>query len=247
MSVIDLNADLGEGGAQDAALIACISSANIACGWHAGDGATMRAALQACRAHGVAAGAHPSFPDRAHFGRRALVRDAAAVEADLIAQIAGLQALAAREGLRLAHVKPHGALYNQAATDPALAQAVIRAVQACDPALVLVGLAASPLLAWAREAGLQVRAEGFADRAYLADGRLAPRDQPGAVLHGCEAAVAQGLALAQGRGIRSLSGETLTLQVQSLCVHGDGPCALALVQALRQALQAQGWTISALS
>ncbi|MBH9551314.1 LamB/YcsF family protein [Inhella gelatinilytica] len=245
MRGIDLNADVGEGGAHDLALIGCISSANIACGWHAGDGATMRAALRACRDHGVAAGAHPSFPDRANFGRLPWVREALAVEADLIAQIGGLQALAAREGVALRHVKPHGALYNQAAFDPHLAQALIQAVQVCDPHLTLLALAGSPLLDWARAAGLRVRAEAFVDRAYQADGRLVPRSEPGAVLHDPAVAIAQGLRLAQSQTVMSQVGTPIDVRAESLCLHGDGATALTLAQTLSGALRDAGIEVRA--
>lgn len=243
LSSIDLNADVGEGGADDAALLALVSSANIACGWHAGDGAAMRAALQACRAHGVAPGAHPSFPDRANFGRRAMVRAPQDVEADLIAQIAGLQALAAREGLRLSHVKPHGALYNQAADDAALADAIARAVCAVDPDLALMGLAGGELLRAAARHGLRAIAEGFADRGYRADGRLLRRDQPGALLHDPAEALRQALALARGEPLPN----GLVLRVDSLCLHGDGAQALLLARALRQGLEQAGMPLRALS
>lgn len=236
MASVDLNADVGEGGADDAALLALVSSANIACGWHAGDGASMRAALQACREHGVAAGAHPSFPDRANFGRSAMQRAATDVEADLIAQIGGLQALAVREGVRLVHVKPHGALYNQAADDVALAEAIARAVRAIDPSLALMGLAGGELLHAASRHGLRAIAEGFADRGYRADGRLLPRDQPGALLHEPEQALRQALALARGEALAN----GLRLRVDSLCLHGDGPQALVFARALREGLQAAG-------
>jgi UPF0271 protein len=233
---MELNADVGEGGPADAELLALVDRANIACGWHAGDGASLRAALLTCRAHGVKAGAHPSFPDRAGFGRQEMQRAAADVEADLLVQIAGLQALAERLGLRLAHVKPHGALYNQAAREPELADAVARAVQHCGPDLILVGLAGSELLRAAARLGLASQAEAFADRAYLTDGRLAPRSRPGAVLHG-EAALAQGLALARAEPIATLDGGVIRLQAQTLCVHGDDPGALELVRSLRASMR----------
>ncbi|WP_138858294.1 5-oxoprolinase subunit PxpA [Inhella inkyongensis] len=232
---IELNADVGEGGAADAELLALVHRANIACGWHAGDGATQRAALAACRTYGVRAGAHPSFPDRAGFGRREMARAPADVEADLIVQIAGLQALAAQMGLRIEHVKPHGALYNQAAREPELADAVARAVRHCGADLLLVGLAGSELLRAAQRHGLRSQAEAFADRAYLPHGSLAPRTRPGALLHGPQA-VAQGLALARGEPIATLDGSLLTVQAQTLCVHGDDAGALDLARALKAAL-----------
>lgn len=231
--MIELNADVGEGAGGDAELLALVQRANIACGWHAGDGAQMRAALQVCRELGVAAGAHPSFPDRAGFGRTPMQRAPEDVEADLIAQIAGLQALAAREGLRLSHVKPHGALYNQAARDAALADAVARAVRAVDPNLALVGLAGSELIQAAQRHGLRPLAEAFADRAYAADGSLLPRSQPGAVLHDTTAVLEQVRELVLGQRVRVAGGAWLPLRAETLCLHGDGPAALALARALR--------------
>ncbi len=230
--MIELNADVGEGAGADTELLALVERANIACGWHAGDGAQMRTALQACKALGVAAGAHPSFPDRAGFGRTPMQRAAQDVEADLMAQIAGLQALAVREGVRLAHVKPHGALYNQAARDGVLADAVARAVRAVDPGLALVGLAGSQLLVAAQRHGLRPLAEAFADRAYATDGSLLPRGQPGAVLHETEAVLAQVRELVLHQRVRCAAG-WLPLQADTLCLHGDGPAALELARALR--------------
>ncbi len=235
-SSLDLNADLGEGGPFDAELMPLISSANIACGGHAGDTASMQAAVALALRHGVALGAHPSHPDRLNFGRQAQARSPAEVHADVRTQVQALIDVAAAQGGRLSHVKPHGALYNQAAVDPRLADAVAAAVRELDPMLRLVGLAGSELVAAAARHGLAVTAEAFADRAYQPDGQLVPRHQQGAVLDDVPAALAQVQDLVLRGGVQPVGGAWLAVQVDSLCVHGDGAHALRLMQALRQAL-----------
>nr|MBA3948422.1 LamB/YcsF family protein [Acidobacteriota bacterium] len=179
---IDLNADMGEGAGADEALLGVVSSANIACGAHAGDPSLMRRTVRAARASGVAIGAHPGFPDREHFGRRELSMGAQAIEDSVIYQIAALAGIAAAEGAALAHVKPHGALYNMAANDLAMADAIASAIAIFDPSLVMVGLPASALARAAEKAGLAFAAEGFADRAYEPDGSLVARSTPGALI-----------------------------------------------------------------
>lgn len=242
---IDLNADVGEGCGDDAAILACVSSANIACGWHAGDIATMRAAVRAALIYGVAIGAHPSFPDRENFGRSAMQRTAAQVHADIHAQLAALATIVQEEGGRLAHVKPHGALYNQAARDPVLADAIAGAVRDFDPALKLMGLSGSALTAAARSHGLVAVEEVFADRGYLADGSLAPRGTPGAVIEDADTALAQTLQLVEHGSVCSLGGQRIALRADSVCLHGDGTHALHFARLLRQALLARGVTIHA--
>ncbi|MFC3532143.1 5-oxoprolinase subunit PxpA [Vogesella facilis] len=240
---IDLNADLGEGCGDDAAILACVSSANIACGGHAGDAHSMRAAVRAALALGVAIGAHPSFPDRANFGRSAMQRTPAQVQADVSAQLAALAAIVQQEGGRLRHVKPHGALYNQAARDAVLADAIAAAVRDFDPALKLMGLAGSELTAAARRHGLAAIEEVFADRGYLADGSLAPRGTPGAVIEDAASALAQTLQLVEHGSVQSLDGQRIALRADSVCLHGDGAHALAFARLLRQQLQARGIVI----
>ncbi len=241
---IDLNADIGEGCGDDAGLLACVSSASIACGGHAGDEASMREALRLCAASGVAAGAHPSFVDREHFGRRALPCTPAEVRAMVGEQIARLQALAAQQGLRLRHVKPHGALYNQAADDPRLAEAIVAAVRDQDPQLAVYGLAGSALPAAARRAGLRGVDEAFADRGYDANLRLLARGSPGALLSDADAASAQLLELVLRGGVHSSAGWRV-LSAQSVCLHGDTPGALPMAQALRAALAGAGVAVQA--
>lgn len=237
---VDLNADLGEGAPDDDELLALVSSANIACGWHAGDARLMQATVASALARGVAIGAHPSYPDRDNFGRSEMQLTPEQVRADLIYQIGALQALAHAAGGRLHHVKPHGALYNQAARDPVLADAVAGAVRAVDPGLALYGLAGSELLRAAERAGLRGVAEVFADRGYRADGSLVPRSQPGALVEDTAEAVARTLRMVREGVVVAVTGETVPLRAQTICLHGDGPHALAFARALRTALLAAG-------
>jgi UPF0271 protein len=236
-SSIDLNCDVGElpgpqGRRADRDLIGLVSSVNIACGGHAGDDATMEATVHAAVASGAVIGAHPSYVDRDGFGRRPRAQDARSAALALRAQLDTLCAIASSLGARVAHVKPHGALYNDAAADPELAAALARAVRETDDSLVLVGLAQSELLRAGRAAGLRVAAEGFCDRAYEPDGTLRSRALPGAVLAEPDAAAQQAVALA-------LRGDITTL-----CIHGDEPAAVAIARAVRAALARSGFTIA---
>jgi UPF0271 protein len=231
--VIDLNADIGEGCGDDDALLQCVSSASIACGGHAGDAQSMRAALRACRRLGVAAGAHPGYADREHFGRRALSLPPELLQRQLREQLEALVRIAREEGVPLCHVKPHGALYNQAAQDEALAAQLVQLVQAVDPGLALMGLAGSALPRAARRAGLRAIDEGFADRGYSPEGLLLPRDQAGAFVDDPQRAARQVLRLLDGDPAAS-----------SFCIHGDRPGAAGFARELRAALESMGWTIS---
>lgn len=242
---VDLNADLGEGAPDDDALLALVTSANIACGWHAGDAQLMQATVRAALARGVAIGAHPSYPDRDNFGRSEMQRSPDDVRADVVYQVGALAALVRAAGGRLHHVKPHGALYNQAAREPALADAIACAVRAVDPGLALYGLAGSELLRAAERAGLRAVAEVFADRGYQADGSLVPRSQPGALIHDTGEAVARTLRMVREGVVQAVSGETVPLQAQTVCLHGDGPHALAFALALHSALREAGITLRA--
>jgi UPF0271 protein len=237
---VDLNADLGEGAPDDAELLALVSSANIACGWHAGDARLMQATVRAALARGVAIGAHPSYPDRDNFGRSEMQLAPSDVHADLVYQIGALAALVRAAGGRLHHVKPHGALYNQAARDPALADAVAAAVRAVDPGLAVYGLAGGELLGAAERAGLRAVAEVFADRGYRADGSLVPRGQPGAHIDSVDAVVARTLRMVREGVVEAVSGETVPLRAQTICLHGDGPHALAFARAIHAALTGAG-------
>jgi len=250
MNCIDLNADLGESfGAwrmgDDAGVMPWITSANIACGFHAGDPVTMRATVALCVEHGVAIGAHPSLPDLQGFGRREMKVTPNEVYAQTLYQMGALHALAEAAGAHLHHVKPHGALYNMAARDRALANAIAAAVRDFDPTLILVGLAGSALVDAGRDAGLPVQREGFCDRLYAADGSLAPRSQPGAVIEDLDAAVAQAVSIATRNEATVLDGSRIRIEAETLCVHGDRPNAALFAERLRRALQHAGVRIAA--
>jgi 5-oxoprolinase (ATP-hydrolysing) subunit A len=245
MPRIDFNCDLGEGCGDDAAIVPHITSASIACGAHAGDEATMRATLRLCRAHGVAAGAHPGYADRAGFGRRETGLPVAELGSLVREQLERIAAVADDEGVRLAHVKPHGALYNRAAHDRAVADAVAAAVRAFDPTLALFALSGSALAEAGAAAGLRVAHEVFAERGYGADGRLLPRGRPGAVLESLDAALAQARALATTGTLALADGSLLSLRADTLCLHGDRPDAAAFARALRAALEADGVQVRA--
>lgn len=245
---INLNADLGESfGAwtmgEDEALLGVVGSANIACGFHAGDPLVMRKTVRSARAAEADLGAHPAYPDLQGFGRRPMTMAPAELEAALIYQIGALAGMAAAEGGRLSHVKPHGALNNQACEDAALADTVARAVQAVDRGLILLAPALSELLAAGERAGLQVAAEIFADRAYTDAGTLVSRSLPGAVIHDDAAVVAHVLRMLDAGGIVAQSGKVLPTAMHSICVHGDTPGAVANARRLRAALEAAGWQL----
>lgn len=245
---INLNADCGESfGAwtmgDDEALLQIVRSANVACGFHAGDPLVMRQTVRRALAAGVSLGAHPSYPDLAGFGRRALAMAPAELEAALIYQLGALAGIAAAEGARLTHVKPHGALNNQACEDAALADTVARAVRAFDAGLILLAPALSQLVAAGERAGLRVAAEVFADRAYTDAATLVPRGQPGAVLHGDAEVVAHVRRMLDAGGIVARSGKVLPTPMHSICVHGDTPGAAANAKALSAALAGAGWRL----
>jgi UPF0271 protein len=242
---IDLNSDLGESlGAwtmgDDAAMLDIVSSANVACGFHAGDAAGMLRTLRAAAQRGVAVGAHVAYPDLAGFGRRNMDVASADLQADVIYQIGALQGLARVAGTQVRYVKPHGALYNTIAHDERQARDVIGAIRAIDPQLVLVALAGSPLVGWAREAGLAVVAEAFADRAYTPQGTLVSRRELGAVLHDPEAVAARMLRLAQDGVVEAIDGSLVRVQAESICVHGDSPGAVDMARRVRQVLEGAG-------
>ncbi|KXA02440.1 LamB/YcsF family protein [Citrobacter koseri] len=245
MMNIDLNADLGEGCASDAALLQLVSSANIACGFHAGDAQTMLASVREALKNGVAIGAHPSFPDRENFGRTAMTLPPETVYGQTLYQIGALAAIARAEGGVMRHVKPHGMLYNQAAKDPQLADAIARAVHACDPSLILVGLAGSELIRAGEHYGLTTRQEVFADRGYQADGSLMPRTQPGALVEDEEHALAQTLGMVESGRVKSITGEWANVVAQTVCIHGDGEHALAFARRLRAAFEERSIRIMA--
>ncbi len=242
MSTIDINSDLGEGfgscrSGQDAALMPLITSANIACGFHAGDPSLMEATVRLAKQHGVAVGAHPGYPDMQGFGRRSMDLSLEEVGAMLLYQVGALAAIARVHGVELVHVKPHGALYNQAARDPALAEAIAHSVRDFSRELILVGLAGSQLIAAGQTAGLQVAGEGFPERAYEPDGSLRSRSLPGALIDDPDTAAEQGLRLVRGEMKTDHPGNADAVQVDTLCIHGDSPQAVPITLALLQRLK----------
>lgn len=243
--MIDLNADVGEGCASDAELLTLVTSANIACGYHAGDAQTMLACVREALKNDVAIGAHPSFPDRENFGRTAMQLPPSTVYAQTLYQVGALAAIVRSEGGALRHVKPHGMLYNQAAKDASLADAIAQAVFAADTTLILVGLAGSELIRAGERRGLVTRQEVFADRGYLADGQLVPRSLPGALIDDEELALAQTLEMVQSGRVQSVEGQWTPVMAQTICLHGDGEHALAFARRLRSAFDALKITVSA--
>lgn len=243
MPRVDLNCDLGEGAGHDEELMPLISSANIACGAHAGDEATMLATIKLARQQRVAIGAHPGFADRENFGRVELPVTPAEVRGLVLGQTQLLLAMAAQAGVRVRHVKPHGALYNMAVRDRALARAVAEGVYEADPRLVLVGLAGSRLIEAGRECGLSTISEVFADRTYRSDGSLTPRREPGALITDPGRAVAQVLRMVRDGRVTATDGSNVPITAESICLHGDGDHAVEFAQQLRAALLAAGFEI----
>ncbi|WLE57454.1 5-oxoprolinase subunit PxpA [Burkholderia plantarii] len=242
---IDLNADLGEGCGADEALLGLVTSANIACGWHAGGAQAMRDCVRWAVSRNVSIGAHPSFHDPENFGRKEMDLPAGEIYAGVLYQLGALSAIAQAEGGRIAHVKPHGALYNQAARDARIADAVVAAVHDFDPSVAVFGLAGSGFVAAARRAGLAAVEEVFADRGYRADGSLVPRGEPDALVDDEAAMLARTLEMVRDRRVRAVTGEWVPLNAQTVCLHGDGPHALAFARRLRDALEQAGVTLLA--
>lgn len=239
MTVIDLNCDVGEGGGREDQLMPLVTSASVACGAHAGDEATMRHTLQLAAAHHVVAGAHPGFADRANFGRHEQRLTPSELRQLIWSQLTALRAHGA-----FTYVKPHGALYNMAARDAEVAAVVATAVRSFDPGLGLLALAGSALVTAGLAAGLNTKAEAFADRAYDADGQLVSRERPGALWSTPEAALVQVLDLMERGQVRSLSGAWVSLRADSICLHGDHPQAVAFATRLRAGLKAAGVTVT---
>lgn len=242
---VDLNCDMGESfGAwclgQDEALLELVTSANIACGYHAGDPATMACTVRAAVARGVAIGAHPSLPDLQGFGRRNMAVTAEEAYGLVLYQMGALHAFARAAGGRLHHVKPHGALYNMAARDRTLADAIAQAVWDFDPSLILMGLSGSELIQAGSARGLACASEVFADRGYETGGSLTPRNQSGAMIEDEELVVTRVLRMVCEGKVASRTGEDLIIQADTVCIHGDQPKALAFAGKLREALAAAG-------
>ena len=243
--LMDLNADVGEGYGDDAALMPLITSASIACGGHAGDAASMRHTAEAAMRKGVVIGAHVSYPDREGFGRRELSLPLATIGAEVLDQLQALDAIARRAGTQARYVKAHGALYNRMADDADVADAVIAVIRKFDRSLALLTLSGSVAMERACIQGLKVVGEAFADRAYTARARLVPRSQPGAVIKDAASVARQAVAIATSGKIVSQEGPVICIQARSLCVHGDTPDALALVRAVRKALEEAGVSVRA--
>jgi UPF0271 protein len=250
MSTIDVNSDLGESYGiwqlgDDAAMLDVVTSANVACGFHAGDPSTLRRTCLAAAERGVAIGAQVSYPDLAGFGRRFIDIDPAELRDAVLYQLGALDAFAQVAGTEVAYVKPHGALYHACISHPHQAEAVVAAAQEYDPAMAVLGAPGSPLLQFADAAGMEAVPEAFADRAYLPDGTLVPRSRPGAVLHDAAEAAAQAVSIATTQSAVAIDGTAVVVAARSICVHGDTPGAVALAQTVRAALEAAGVGIAA--
>lgn len=242
---IDLNSDLGESFGpwpmgQDEALMASITSANVACGFHAGDPGVMRRTVALAKKHGVAVGAHPGFPDLVGFGRREIQAAPQDVEDFVLYQVGALAGVAAAAGVTLQHVKAHGALYNQACRDAALADAIARGVAAFDRSLILLGLPGSELLRAGERAGLRVAAEVFADRAYEPDGSLASRRKAGSVIHDTGEVVSRAVRMVRDHEVVATDGSIVRLEAHTICLHGDTPGAAELARQVRAGLESSG-------
>jgi UPF0271 protein len=249
MTRIDLNCDMGESfGAwtmgNDPQVMRSITSANVACGYHGGDPQVMRQTVRLARQHGVAVGAHPGLPDLVGFGRRDMNVSACELEDMMLYQIGALAAIARAEGVRLQHVKAHGALYNMTSRDPELAAAIARAVAAFDKDLILLGLPGSALVRAGDDAGLRTASEAFADRAYDPDGSLTSRRKPGSVIHDPDTVVARALRMVQESGVVATDGSWVPLKIDTICTHGDTPGAHDLVQRLRAAFESHGIAVT---
>ncbi len=252
MKMLDLNCDMGEGfGAwkmgDDRALLDHVTSANIACGFHAGDPVIIHRTVELALEKGVAVGAHPSLPDLQGFGRRSVQVSPAEAYDIVLYQIGALAGFATACGGKLAHVKPHGALYNMAARDAQLARAIARAVRDFDATLVLFGLAGSELVRAGEQAGLKTANEVFADRSYQADGSLTPRDRPEAMIHEVATAIAQVRRMVGEGRVRTQQGSDIDVQADTLCIHGDEPGAVNFAKNIRAALDADGVRVAAIS
>ena len=251
MLKIDMNCDMAESyGAYrlggDAEILPHITSANLACGFHASDPLIMAKAVESCKATGVAVGAHPGYPDLQGFGRRNMAIPPQEVRAMVMYQIGALNAFCRANGIRMQHVKPHGAMYNMAVKDHALAIAIAEAVAAVDPELILLAPAESQMQIAAEEVGIPFAREVFADRAYEEDGSLVARSKPGAMITDENEAVARVLRMVKEGRVTAITGNDIDIQADSVCVHGDGAKALLFVQKLRDALIAEGVEICAL-
>ena len=248
---IDINCDLGEtdpatGPGNDEAVMPFISSASIACGFHAGDPLTIERTIRSAMRHGVSIGAHPGYPDRQNFGRKAMKMSHDELRAMILYQAGAVMAMAAAAGARMRHVKPHGALYNTAATDYELSVVIARAVRELDPSLILVGQSGSQMIRAARDTGLACASEVFADRAYNDDGTLVARSVEGAVLHDTEVMIRRVIRMIRERVVETISGKLIPIEAETVCIHGDNETAVDFVRKLAAALNAGGITVKPL-
>ncbi|MEX0766576.1 MAG: 5-oxoprolinase subunit PxpA, partial [bacterium] len=241
---IDLNSDLGEGAGTDEQLLPLISSANIACGGHAGDKASMAKTVRLSIEYGVGVGAHPSFPDREGFGRRAIRMNPEELRETLARQMDALQSVADRFGVNVQHVKVHGALYNQAAADPSLAALIGETMRAINPGLIVVALAGSVMADVLERIGVRVAREAFIDRGYAADGALVPRDRAHALVTEPHEAAFRAVRLARDGLVAAEDGTEIAVQSDTLCIHGDNPSAVLLARAVRRALDEAEITVT---
>lgn len=240
MRTIDLNCDMGEGCGNDEMLLNFVSSANIACGFHAGDAETMLRTAELALAKGVAIGAHPSFPDRENFGRTNMDLSPDEISKIVSDQIVSMQDICREIGTILHHVKPHGALYNMAAKDAKLAGAIVQAVKNLDVDLIMYGLSGSFLISEAQKSGLQTASEVFADRTYTADGTLTPRSQPNALITSGDESINQVLQMIGKRTVTATNGSEAPIDAETVCIHGDGPHAVEFAKAVRTKLEQEG-------
>jgi UPF0271 protein len=240
MRSVDLNCDMGEGCGNDAELMKFISSANIACGFHAGDIDTMRRTAEIAVANNVAIGAHPGYPDRENFGRTAMSLPSKEIFNIVREQVLSMTAICSEFHAPLHHVKAHGALYNQAAKDRELAAAIAEAVSSVSPTLILYGLSGSLLIEEAETAGLRTASEVFADRTYQIDGSLTPRTQSGAMLDDADSSIAQVLQMIESQSVTALTGENIPLRADTICIHGDGESAVEIAGSIYKSILARG-------
>lgn len=249
--IIDLNSDLGESfGAYtigcDEEVLKYVSSTNVACGFHAGDPKVMLKTVRLAKERGVSIGAHPGLPDLVGFGRRKMAVTAEEAYTMVVYQLGALMAMARTQGMKLRHVKPHGALYNMAAKDKALAEAIAKAVHDVDKGLVLYGLAGSEIIRAGEKEGLLTASEVFADRTYQPDGSLTPRSQPGAMITDEDKSLSQVLSMVKEGKVTALDGSVISVKAETICVHGDGPKALAFTSRIRETLEKEGIDIGPL-
>ena len=248
---VDLNSDLGESFGNytlgmDGEVLNHVTSANVACGWHAGDPLIMDATVRMCKEKGVAVGAHPGYPDLMGFGRRAMAVNPAEAKAYTLYQISALGGMCKAHNMRLQHVKPHGALYNMAAKDYELSKAICEAIKSYDPEIIVMGLSGSEMIRAAKDLGLKAASEVFADRAYEEDGTLVNRRKEGAVIKDENEAIARVIRMVKEQKVTTITGKDISIQADSVCVHGDGEKALLFVEKIRKAMAEEGITISPL-